>query len=709
MRWEDNQTLLIGWATSIKIVKIKQRKLLSDPNITHSRSAEVSSFYELSDCYICGIAPFTASCVAILAYLIEDGDQVCCPELRIINRIDGEDLSSETLPIKSFELNQPIDYNLASNPDNVTGVENKPILYIVSPKDVVVAQPRQIDDHIEWALMQDDFHGALEIAQLHDDVQDPMVMFSIRGLQDKLLGYLLQNNEYEEAASLCVEYLNEDKDRWVQWATKFENYEMLGSLATSLPIRNPQLPPEVYESVLLELMTKKEYSGLVSIIRRWQTLLYQHSKAQMLSKHMDEEPLMKVAPLYRKKTLMERINGALCELGDSGTSVNLLKDTLAELYVSDGQYDMALREYLDRSPEGKTHERADLVFGLIEKHGLLNSVRDKVRQLVQLDVDRTVTLFVNSVVSQGLLEDPSGYIQIADIVHQLGGRATSSKTDLRPLLKFLHDLFRRRQEEYNNEHMSEYQDMQVQLYARYDPGSLKDFLEMATFYSLEKALKVCESTNGLYEETVFVLGRMGGATNIQRALRIILEQLRSVPLAIAFVEREGDSLLWNDLVQRCVSDAGLVGDLLLEVGSHSVDPVHLIQSMSNDMKVHELTIKIETLFRDVGLQSKIREGCNSVMRVDLVTMLEELRAKRQKAVSVQTSRTCGICKYPLNSASNAPKLVLFGSGHGYHYECIYKAAVCSETVRSDANGVIKLRHKHVVLFSKQLEDFEDTT
>ena len=40
-----------------------------------------------------------------------------------------------------------------------------PSLYIVSPKDIVVASPRNVEDHIKWALEHDQYDQALEIAE----------------------------------------------------------------------------------------------------------------------------------------------------------------------------------------------------------------------------------------------------------------------------------------------------------------------------------------------------------------------------------------------------------------------------------------------------------------------------------------------------------------------------------------------------------------
>lgn len=92
---------------------------------------------------------------------------------------------------------------------------------------------------------------------------------------------------------------------------------------------------------------------------------------------------------------------------------------------------------------------------------------------------------------------------------------------------------------------SDFHDLQVKLYAEYDPGSLLIFLKQSNFYMLEKALDVCKIKN-LYREQIFILGRMG---NTSVALSMILEKLSDVKQAIEFISEHdgGDMALWEEL------------------------------------------------------------------------------------------------------------------------------------------------------------------
>lgn len=56
---------------------------------------------------------------------------------------------------------------------------------------------------------------------------------------------------------------------------------------------------------------------------------------------------------------------------------------------------------------------------------------------------------------------------------------------------------------------------------------------------------------------MFVLGRMGST---ERALRIIVEQLRDVGQAVEFAQSQGDQELWELLIALALGDASMTGN-----------------------------------------------------------------------------------------------------------------------------------------------------
>lgn len=104
--------------------------------------------------------------------------------------------------------------------------------------------------------------------------------------------------------------------------------------------------------------------------------------------------------------------------------------------------------------------------------------------------------------------------------------------------------------------------LQVDLHAAHDPAGLLPFLAASSDYPLDEALAVCERA-GLVRESVYVLGRMGAA---DRALRLIVGQLRDVEQAVAFVQEAREPELWELLVSLALGDAALAGELLDHAG-----------------------------------------------------------------------------------------------------------------------------------------------
>lgn len=533
--WESDDTLIIGWAQTVKIVKVlrrSKRDLLADPSLL-PKYAQVILWYE-TDFLICGIAPFGPTMLSLLTYAEfqddaseedqEDGSEeedeeeaTVRPQLRVIQRTSGDEVCSDALPIRSFETNKPMHYSLSAqvfsaNPEESAEAPS-PVLYVVSPKDVVVARTRGIEDHIAWALETGEYERALSLAE--GATSESLGSYSVRNLSEKLLNHLLQDEEYEKVAALCPRLLDNDLERWVYWIDQFKQRRQLSCIAEYVPVKNPQLPSYLYEAILDEALTKGNDKLLVRIIRQWQTLLYNHSKAQLyLSGAIEDEtqlefevkdgeagpfiqqplgmslrrsatgadrrllprPSFSADQLFPVKSMIKKVNSAILDRPKSLP----LQDALAELYCIDGQYDLALRKYLS----GDTGRRnAKHIYEMIERHGLESAVQDKVLRLVSLDTPRALDLFVhslNDVDEDGRTMDK----QIGNIVQQL-------YTKEKVLFKFLHQLFLKRKAEYNVEANSEFHDLQIALYTKYAPDCLEEFLTASNYYSMDAALTNC--------------------------------------------------------------------------------------------------------------------------------------------------------------------------------------------------------------------------
>ncbi|KAA3455516.1 vacuolar protein sorting-associated protein 41-like protein isoform X2 [Gossypium australe] len=198
--WQDDTLLVIGWGTSVKIAAIRTN-LNKGTNGTYKRvmsntnQVDIVASFQTSY-FISGIAPF-ADALVVLAYIpSEDGEKEFSsampsrqgnaqrPEVRIVSW-NNDELATDALPVHGFEHYKAKDYSLAHAPfsgSSYAGGQwasgDEPIYYIVSPKDVVIAKPRDAEDHISW-LLQHGWHekalAAVEAGQGRSELLDELM------------------------------------------------------------------------------------------------------------------------------------------------------------------------------------------------------------------------------------------------------------------------------------------------------------------------------------------------------------------------------------------------------------------------------------------------------------------------------------------------------------------------------------------------------
>jgi hypothetical protein len=149
--------LIIAWGTQICVMQIVQSRV------------EILSMFDTSF-YICGVSPY-ADGLLCLSYVGEFHGKGTAPrpELRIMNlkgkhynqvfnNFLGEELACDQLTIKNFQHYFATDYRLEyCAEDNV--------YYILSQKDIVIAKPRDVEDHIKWLIEHERYDDALKRAR----------------------------------------------------------------------------------------------------------------------------------------------------------------------------------------------------------------------------------------------------------------------------------------------------------------------------------------------------------------------------------------------------------------------------------------------------------------------------------------------------------------------------------------------------------------
>ncbi|OEL19378.1 Vacuolar protein sorting-associated protein 41-like protein [Dichanthelium oligosanthes] len=431
------------------------------------------------------------------------------------------------------------------------------------------------------------------------------------------------------------------------WVFHFAHLRQLPVLVPYIPTENPQLSDTAYEVALVALTTNPSFHELLlATVKNWPPTLY--SASPVIS------------------AIEPQLN--------SSSMTDTLKEALAELYVINGQYQKALSLYAELlKPE---------VFDFIEKYNLHDAIRDKVVNLMILDSKITVHLLIQH----------RDIIAPYEVVEQL--LHTNKNCDKRYFLHlYLHALF-----EIDIHAGKDYHDMQVELYADYEPRMLLPFLRTSQHYRLDKAYEIFAQRE-LVREQVFVLGRMG---NSKEALSTIINKLEKIEEAVEFVTEQHDDELWEELIRQCLQKPEMVG-MLLEHTVGNLDPLYIVSLVPDGLEIPRLRDRLVKIVTDYRTETSLRNGCNDILKADCVNLLvkyyhearrgvymtsmdEEVHGNRVadessrasersssvRALDIKSRTRCGarccLCFDPLPIQDIS--VIVFYCCHAYHLSCL---------------------------------------
>ncbi|KAF8589629.1 vacuolar protein sorting-associated protein 41 [Ramaria rubella] len=640
--WQDDATLLIAWADYIKVARVRARpRPTTGPSSLPPLYVEVTAAFQL-DCMISGIVPHptppsptAASLQApksflVLAYIAPDkfsneatidrAEQARKaanrPELRIISRV-GEELSSDELSLNGFHLFGCNDYALAEMEGISEGPER--CYVVLSPRNIVLVRPRDMKDHVEWLVEQKKYEKALEVMET---MEGESMDASLIGQQ--YVEHLFEEGEYEKAAHLAPKVFGQTVKLWENWIFRFAQQHRIDTIIPYVPTDTPQLSRLVYEMILAHFLTH-DPPALLRTIKEWPKSIYDTS------------------------AVIVAVQAELDRIPSTGVRGSLLMECLAELYISNRQPGKALPFFL--------RLRRPNVFDLIRENNLFTAVQDQALLLVEFDQELVEKSKAQGEDVQGrsaaiaLLVDHTHSIPIARVVNQL---------QIRPyfLYLYLDALFDK-----DPQLTSEFTDLQVKLYAEYQPSRLIDFLRASNYYSLEKAYAICHERD-LVLEMVYLLGRMG---NNKKALHLIIERMNDVNRAIDFAKEQNDDDLWEDLLRYSETRPPFIRGLLENVGAE-IDPIRLIRRIKNGLEIPGLKDALIKILQDFNLQISLLEGCQTILHSDCTDLAWRLQKNQTSGFFLSGASLCMICSLPLHDSSQSLTL-LFLCRHVVHARC----------------------------------------
>ncbi|KAJ8611305.1 hypothetical protein CTAYLR_006607 [Chrysophaeum taylorii] len=647
--WEDEHALLLGWGEVAMQIHIKVDHATVPAAAGAPLEGVVGAHAEIvrsfkMDCEIRGMCPFDARHLAVLGYPPSDEDEGEDrkhedaaavggerPEFQVVSREDGTIASAEALPVKGYESLEASNYALASidefenarraatwqredfavlDPTTFEAVEPSPRMrgepprwYVASPRDVVVARIRDVDDAVDLALSKAPGRAkdALVVAAAH---AHRLKRHRVQDLVKAHLDALLGAGDAETAASECRRLLGDTETLWEYWVLAFDKQGALAELAPYVPTRRPRLARSVYDMILEKLLATNP-AALRDVLKLWG-----HPE-----KHGDE-------PVYSLDGIAVRVDERARRSDSESPGDPAVVEARAELFVLDDQPERALACLLSLDPADLSDP--NVVFDLVDRRDLYDAVRDRVSELAALSKDRAARVLARRV----------DQFPIDAVADQLDG-------DPELQLWYLRVVFSEIPEVYAAPEHRALHAKHAKLYATvnhyptaapdaddYDSELIR-FLKWSTFVPLQEALDACARAPPLHNEMVYVLGVMGDA---RRALSILLDEIGSVRRAVDFVETHAATSkdLWDVLVAHALKNDAFLSGLLdyAEIASR------LVAQIPDRVEIPGLKHKLVHIFQDRRFQKVAHQMCARAAKNDCLDLLKQLYAYQNRGIRV---------------------------------------------------------------------------
>lgn len=612
--WSAPKTLMIGWVDTIRICVIRKRSPveLQTRDVTEYLVDPIYTFQ--TDYFIGGLGPLDDQLVLLGIPKESDPEtgKSQRPFLIVADYKDCEfcEIITDTLSIRGYEEYDCNDYYL-----DMLIEENR--FFIVSPKEIIIASPYDIDDRVKWFTEHGKFEKAIAVLE---EVGGKTTKHSVRTVGLQYLDHLMSEHCYDEAAILCSRICKTDKLLWENQILKFAEVNQLRAVSNYVP-KNPEqaLSKHIYELILCEYF-RFDAQEFLNVVKQWNPALY---RTGVIIKVVIEK--------LTSEVLTKNDNTKTKEMT---TDNDIYLEALAILYCHQKKYDKALTTYLKLQHK--------YVFELISEYGMYHVIQDKILDLMALDSDKAITMLITK----------------AKVPVEVVEKQLADHEDL--LFKYLHAYSRVQPK-------GRYHGKLIKLYAKYDKDKLLPFLKCSDNYPIQEALDVCIS-NEFYPEMIFLLSRIG---NTREALKNIIEKLNDINQAIYFCQEHNDKELWIDLIKQTIDKPEYVTLLLKRIGNY-VDPRMLIENIKPGCEIEDLKDSLAKMMCDYHLQLSVQEACKVITLRNYFDLHEKLITNQQRGISVTDDFLCCVCRgrIIIKDSSSASDLMVYNCRHSFHIGCL---------------------------------------
>ena len=548
-------------------------------------------------------------------------------------------------------------------------------IFIQSPYDCVLATKRTRADHLAWLVEHQKYEEAWNELDAHPDAVNASPEASLertptasspstprgqtsttlydffddtsssakntkhlfsqsekekRRIGDKWIQQLVDARNWNAAGQVCGKVLNMASS-WEHWIWVFAEAKRHSDIAPFIPTRplRPPIPPTMYE-IILGYYISHDRPKLAEMLDRWPPDLFDAGS---------------IIEVMESRLRTGEITESTVENGIKGRDWRIMLDSIAKLYLANGQTRDALKCYIKL-------QDADAALSLIRTHHLTEVVKDDIPSLILLRISKQQQKERPLADLEELSAEPirllvseahRGVVGPEVVIKQLQPRndlraflffyfralwiGDVSEEGLVGVRKLERDQVTRREAQEGKSLVNDFADTALPLFAEHDRPLLFEFLKNSQSYTLSLASSICEKRDYV-PEFVYLLSKEG---RTKKALFIIIEKLDDVSQAIAFAKEQDDPDLWDDLVNYSMNKPAFIRALLEEAGT-AIDPITLVRKIPEGLEIEGLCDSLTRMIREVELQDSISDGAARVFRGEVATRMSTLRAGQKSGI-----------------------------------------------------------------------------
>lgn len=605
VHFPESDRIIVGWYDNIWLFKVSLTANSKESQNNHFGSILSSAASSLraspdkavelekhfnTNMILAGIASFKDDELVCLGFdKVSDEVKIkgCIPELNIVELATGKEKYNDEVVTKNYERSSINDYHLGKFISDTSG----PIYYLISSTDCISAETLSLKDYYIWYIERKKYQRAWEIAGYAVSDQERLET----GL--KYLDGLIEEENWIELSENIdniistnlvrrnqgdLEFVNFWVKQWQRIIIKAIDVDQISTFVDKIPKDIPRLDKSIYDAVLNYYLDKKKMNQFGDLIRSWDSSIYSISNFE--------------------RELEQRIS-----LHDN--QEKLYQQQLIFLYIEEHRYSKAVPHMIDLKDE-------TVIDIFLKEEHLLNQFTNRIVDILLIPYKESIhQINTKSLFSiKRILRKPIeliiseiDFITMDQLFEDLRYKGSGVNLEI-ILLALMQEVSSN-----NSVNLHRFENEIIRLYSEYDKSELLQYLKDHSHYNVDDAIELCSTKPGLYNELIYLWGRIGEA---KKALSIIIDELNDPSLAIEFVKSWGDVELWDFMISYTVGKSNFTKELLksqLELGD---EYVHVIESMDNDQEIEGLSDIIASALNENSLSYKVKRNIYEIIDDD---------------------------------------------------------------------------------------------